>query len=555
MPRPAAPQEPSQIRHALRAAHDAVDHLARERKQNLPRGIGSASAARPGPCPTRIGRICHWAEDENAPAPPPDAPAVVRARELAIRLLDSAARVRPVDDWVAGQRVRLLVDAGNLTAAVAAARDCRGAPAWCAELAGYALHNAGAYASADSAFAAALDYMSPDERCRWRDIGPLLDGALAARYERSSCSGRDSLARQIWWLAAPLYLESTADARTEYYARRTRARMADDEPASSLFGWDDDARRTALRYGWSTWYSQDRPNPGAILEPAIVGHERGGSYYFLPSARALDSLGWTDSTDWELTGDGARTAYAPAYARTLHALPVRISRLRRGDSLAVIAHWDARGDTTLSGAGLVAGVFLGTGPGHMWSRRAQSAPTVGAIALIAASEPLLASVELLDTTRHRAARARHGVKPLPTGAFAISDIILLRAPPADARPSADALAALATGTDVDSSALAYYELYTPPGFSGNVSMELRVLPERAGWARRLAQRLHLAQAPSAIALHWTEHARADGRTSRALHLDLSRLAAGSYRIEIGARDPRGTLVTRAVAELRVAAPL
>ena len=53
------------------------------------------------------------------------------------------------------ERVRFLVDQGSAAAAVAVARRCTADRAWCAQLLGFALHSAGDYRGADSAFDAA----------------------------------------------------------------------------------------------------------------------------------------------------------------------------------------------------------------------------------------------------------------------------------------------------------------------------------------------------------------------------------------------------------------
>jgi hypothetical protein len=502
-----------------------------------------------------VGRICHWSEGEYAPDPPAEAAAVTEARNRAIALLDSAAVARPGDTWVAGQRVRLLVDAADSRAAVAAAHACTGDSVWCAELTGYALHNADEYPAADSAFNAALARMTRESACAWEDMSELLDGPLATRYARANCAEREALARRIWWLAAPLYLVSTVDARTEYYARLTRARMADDEPASELFGWDGDARRTGLRYGWSTWYSQDPPSPGEIVEPAIVGHERAGAYDFFPDLRALDSLGRTDSSDWHLTEPRAASAYAPPRLRSLHALPMRIARFRRDSSLAIVASWDARGDTTISRAGLTAGLFVGTGPDSTSAATLRGVADMGAMATLAPHRPALVSVELLDSLRHRAARARRGVVPLGDAQLQISDMLPLRARPAEPRASLHELANLASGARADSALFVYYELYTPPSDTQTVTMELRVRAARASWTRRLARRLHLSHAPSAITLRWTEHAAPSGTTPRTLRLELSELEQGSYDVELVATRSRDSAVARSAMELEVGVPL
>src|SRR5262249_18282262 len=108
-----------------------------------------------------------------------------RVREARTILLDSLAnlaKLRPNDGWITGQRVRFLVDQGQSDSAVALARNCSAERAWCAQLTGFALHAAGQFARADSAFDAAAASMSPKERCEWTDAELLLDRAGRSAY-------------------------------------------------------------------------------------------------------------------------------------------------------------------------------------------------------------------------------------------------------------------------------------------------------------------------------------------------------------------------------------
>jgi hypothetical protein len=89
-------------------------------------------------------------------------PTIAAARAALLARLDSAAGLLPGDGWLAGQRVRFLVDAGLTDRALAAARACRAGASWCAMLAGYVHHRRGEVPAADSAFGAG------GRRCRSR---------------------------------------------------------------------------------------------------------------------------------------------------------------------------------------------------------------------------------------------------------------------------------------------------------------------------------------------------------------------------------------------------
>jgi hypothetical protein len=120
-------------------------------------------------CDESIGRFCYW-HDPTEQAPPPEPASIGAARTRLLRILDSAALALPGDEWIAGQRVRYLVESGADSSALTAARSCRAADWWCAALVGFALHAAGNFAGADSAYAVALRDMPREERCRWNDV-------------------------------------------------------------------------------------------------------------------------------------------------------------------------------------------------------------------------------------------------------------------------------------------------------------------------------------------------------------------------------------------------
>src|SRR6185437_5663999 len=113
----------------------------------------------------------------------------------------------PGDQWIAGQRVRYLVDAGRFDDAIHVARsDCHSSTSWCDAIAGYAAHAAEKFALADSLYEAALDAMPPADRCEWLDVGDELSDDLHDRYAPLDCAGRERFARRAFRLGAPLYM-------------------------------------------------------------------------------------------------------------------------------------------------------------------------------------------------------------------------------------------------------------------------------------------------------------------------------------------------------------
>src|SRR5207245_2178558 len=144
-------QQPDSLT-TLRAARRAQATFESIRQQHLPYGSGHPS----GPCDLRIGRFCYWYDEGDREHAESEPGSIREARTTLLGALGDAGAHLPGDAWIAGQRIRYLVEAGRVRAAVAAARECRTEGWWCAALLGLALHAAADFAGADSAFAAAL---------------------------------------------------------------------------------------------------------------------------------------------------------------------------------------------------------------------------------------------------------------------------------------------------------------------------------------------------------------------------------------------------------------
>ena len=149
----------------LRWAQHAQWDFERHRRFALPPMYTSTGA----PCDL-IGRFCvrHGGiVFERIPAMDLSA-----SRENLMHVLDTAATLLPGDDWIAGQRVRYLVDAGDGNSALRAARACRGTSWWCEALEGMALHVVGDFEGAEQAFAKALASMPAKKRWRSTPASP-----------------------------------------------------------------------------------------------------------------------------------------------------------------------------------------------------------------------------------------------------------------------------------------------------------------------------------------------------------------------------------------------
>jgi hypothetical protein len=550
---PAGPPGPG------RAAPDsvAVLHSARraqatfewQRRRHVPAGPGNPFNR----CDARIGRFCYWYEEggNSTPKEPDD----IRAGrdQLLATLAEAGARL-PGDEWITGQRVRYLVEAGKPQTALAVALGCSASTWWCAALRGLALHAAGDIAGADSSFATALVALPPAERCRWTDISALLDDALRDRYERSSCEEREELAARWWWLATPLFSRPANDRRTEHFARVTLARIEDGGANPYGLRWGDDLRELLIRYGEPTYWTEDRPAT-ALHEAAIGGHEPTPSFHFGPAPHALVDPAEARPEDWAVGTPLARERYAPAYARHVTPLEAQIATYRRGDSLLVVAAFDLSHDTAFAD-GAPHGALVLARDDHVVARgvRHTLAPQGEVLMARAPAEPLLVSLEVLDTVHRSAARTRFGLgHPERAARVSLSDVLLFDPPDSlpttltDVLPFVRPSGRVATGQRLG----LFWEIYGLDPAGEVVTTSLELSGERRGWLRRAIEAVGLAHRSSAVRLRWDEAPSQEGGTApRALVLDLSGLAPGRYRIELSV-SPAGYAPVTVQREIHV----
>ena len=539
-PRPGSPDSA----RLLGDAHAAQRSFESFRRLRLPvQERGS------GPCDVRVGRYCYWRGDDDEEQPPEEDARIRERRDELIRTLTEAAHAAPSDRWAAGQLVRYLVEAGRADdARVYASADCAASAEWCAALSGYAAHAARAYAAADSAFDRALGAMEPGERCHWLDISDLLDGESSKRYDGMDCTARERFFRRAARLGAPLYSVSTTDLFTEHLSRVTRAIMAERSSSPDGVSWGDDVKELMTRYGWPRWYSRSIPTMGSQLEPSITGHDAGMPYDFFPRLRAIDHSGHIADDDWKLDDARATTGYAPAYARTVHDLPSQIATFRRGDSLLVVAAWDARKDTTLLGRKLEAtlNVVADSGPVSRSSRLLPAGErgslTKGSIEAMAAIDSGVVSLELVASEDRRAARRRLGIPARTRSGIGLSDVLLYGGSAETVSELVQARDSMLASTRLTTRVVgAYWEVYGLSQSSGPIKFSLSVEPFDIGWTRRLAQRVGLTDPASGLRLQWEDAPRTlNGILARGVRVDLSRLRGGKYRLTLTATTRDGS---------------
>lgn len=514
------------------------------------------------PCHERIGRYCYW-YDEDEPDPPPEPVAIRARRDRLIARLDSAAEASPDDRWLAGQRVRYLVEAERYDDAVRAARQCTVREWWCPALQGFALHSAAQHVAADSAFARALDLMNPAQRCEWSDIRLVIDESLMRRYIDMNCRDREAFEARAWWLARPMLSLPANDARAELFSRKVMTTLLEDTPSPYEDRFDHDEEELLLRYGWPYAWSRDwnRGIGTSPMEIAVVGHERRPAYPMIPPAGILAAPAASDSSMWRGRVDRVRARYAPPYARRLLPLEHQAGRFRRGDSSLVVAAWSVEGDATLAAAAadpgqLTAGFVLTRGePDDAAIVRRADPGTRGTFVAALPGDSLLLSIEVVAPQDATLARARYGLVPhAPPGAgFHMSDFVLFE--PAGQLPERleDVVPRLLTSERITQGSRVgiYWETYaaSPTPVALDVSLTVADLDAQGGWWQRTLRTLRLAREARPITMGLQDVVRpGEAFTPRAMVVDLAPLRPGRYVIEL-------ELTTQAGAVVRVARPI
>jgi hypothetical protein len=525
---------------ALAAATRAQQAFEQARRFRLPayRGVESSR------CEERIGRLCYW-NNNTDPKLPPERPEIGRRRDELLATLARAAAAAPADDWVAGQRVRYLIEARRLAAADSVAAACSGARWWCDALRGLARHVRNDHAGAAAAFDSALAGMREEDRCRWTDLRLWLDDDARSAYRRLGCGPeRDAWERRFWTASRPLLMLPADDLRNEFLARRVMGVVHAEAESPQALPWDDDIAESELRYGWPTEWGA-RPSANVLAGPTtpdVVGVEPRPSFDFVPTRAAMERPEQASAEAWDLEDARARTRYAPRYARRgFVELPHQLARFRRGDSTVVVGAWDVdrvpRWDSAAPPDSLRrrldVGLVLVDGGGARTATVRPGLPRRGALVATVGTVPRLASLEVLDTIAGRAARARYAVAPLPATA-PVSDLLLLER---GAGPAAelDSVLPLANGSAVIRAGGVvglYWESYLPTSPESPLTVSVRATRLESGWLDRARNAVGLGVEATPVAVRFVDLGRPDGRPGRSMTLTWPSVPPGQYRLEL-----------------------
>jgi hypothetical protein len=515
----------------LEAARAHQSRFERLRRSRLYRGARSPGRR----CHEIVGRYCLRHGDEER-EPRPESPEVKEARDELIAQLDRAARSLPGDEWIAGQRVRYLVEADRQLEAVGAARECRAlAGWWCTALQGYAFHFAGEFESAESSFAAALSSMPQDERCRWTNITDLLSGGARRHYDRLTCEERAGIEARFWWLADPLHLLPANDRRTEHFARRVLDRMQ--QRASSPFGepWGSDLRELLVRYGWPGRFERvSYPTARGSRRDEIVSYNPQHSLQFVPDLDPRQEVAAMRRTDWQLDTETPRSVYAPAYASSFQELDHQLALFPRGDSAIVVAAYQLIAEGPIDSASYEAALIISRDPASDPVVAGRRGVVTGVLTAVVEAEPALLSLELMSGSDRRAARSRYGLRlaQVPTGLLALSDLLLLEGVDTlpDSLAAAVRLARPLERARPGERLGVYWEVFGLGLPAEELSVSLTLVVEGGSWLRKTAEWLGLASRRKPLTLAWQEAVPSSTAVlARSLAIDLpDDLEPGEY---------------------------
>lgn len=524
------------------------------------------------------------------------------ARAVVLRLLDSAAAVAPGDAWITGQRVRLYVDQRQFDRAGTIAHDdCQLAPSYCAMLGGLVLESSGDRRGANAAYAFAVTLMTEQERCTYLDIRPFLGRRDVAVYGAKPCAERDKLNKRFWWLADPLYTDEWNDRLTIHLFRQTLILLHSALTIDERFDWrvQFGAGATAemiLRYGWPSfaywdswednehykWLGFSDSSNNTSLEYLLP------RYHSTPSFAAVANPEWIDAAaiapkwnarrgkwddDWWPVEHFARSA-------PLVALDYQVAVFRRATS-ALIA-FATRPDPELLPDSVLPGYverLVAMNDPTDTARRSAAPARFGPAHTIVASlvttpghqvvsGEIVSDDERADATAGRARfaiTAPPGLGSLAAGQLAVSDPLFFMPTPNNGElPSStdEAISQmLGSLTFTESRVGVFWELYgLPPSDSVDITLTVRSF-DQPGLLRRIGATLGIiGEDGGTVAVKWREpkpgvrggvsYAADVPIQVRALTLDISRLRAGRYSVEVSASRPGGPSVNSA-KEIRV----
>ena len=558
-------------------ARRAQRRFERTRVNHSDWSLGAVTGTR---CDEHVGRFC-LRHGRGVPWEPPEEPEALR--DARHELLDELARVGagiPGDDWVLGQRVRYLGEAGRWDEAEGVARDCEGSRWWCQALLGYLLHERGAFVEAADAFGEALEAMGEDSAARWTDPEMLADPDGSSLLADAEGEERRRLEERFWMLSNPLFLADGNDRWTGHLMRQVASTMREDARNPHGMVWRDDLAEITVRYGRTIGWQRDRRPVGQLGPQPVLGRRDPRSRGFVPAGEHLADPAAIPEGAWTTDDPATAEQYAPPYAPRIEGLDPQVAAFPRGDSLAVVAAWELSDWVEYEGADpeappegpFEAGLFLvpldageaQNGAGEAgegdprtssqglspWARgevrhsaRVEAAGQRDALRLDVPWDDHVISLEVLDEDEAKGWRARHGLTlERPSGPGPVVSETLLVEPGLEEDPETlDELVPRALPGAIVEEGAEVGVAWEVGGVPGEI-LEVRLSLEGTdpGLLRRLGQRLRLTEPEDPSVVGWSEQAPEEReRFIRTVDLDLAGVEAGTYELSLEVEGPEG----------------
>lgn len=308
----------------------------RLRIRELPRIPGGGSHE----CDEIIGRLCIWDDGDDDWKPKEEPLEIGEARSELLAGLDSLAALLPGDHWIFGQRIRYLVEAGQLGTAQAEGLRCRLPARWrCDAYLGYAHHHQAEFGRAEEVFRRAVATMPDDVREEWTSPRYVLDRELL-RWRSEQPDSAAAIAR-LWMLADPLFLAEGNDRWTAHMSRWSYSISAQRARNPYELSWGEDLTEVVVRYGWPVAWERTWPRVGQSTF-SIVGRDLPGAFRTFPPREVLGrGPSGEEPVAWDIEERHARSAYLPPYLDSLGVLDGQVGRFWRPGHVVVVGAWTA----------------------------------------------------------------------------------------------------------------------------------------------------------------------------------------------------------------------
>ena len=212
----------------------------------------------------------------------------------------------------------------------------------------------------------------------------------------------------------------------------------------------------------------------------------------------------------------------------------------RGDSLVIVAGFNAARDSMFTSPTVAAGISLSNSPTARTATTILPAPGGRGSLGVRGKAGGVVSVELMDSVHRSFSIYRLPVDSAPA---AISDLLITV--PGDSLPESldDATSVVWPGLRVGAGENIglYWETYGVTAADSLLSVTLSVEPVKPGFFGRLTQSIGLKSKVPPLRLNWNR--RVEGGVDFAAHsveVDLSRLKTGSYVVTVELSDGRTT---------------